>query len=462
MKKGRIYIVTLILFVTAAGFIVLRYKNKEASAYALLDRNGPSAQTREWTITRNYAASLAQSLKNNPGDPKASLALAALFIQESRVTGNHVYYDKAALKYVNDVLKKDSTNFNALTYKALLYLSQHHFADGLAIAQQAQKVNPYNAFIYGLLVDGYTEMGWYDSAVSCTDHMMSIRPDIRSYSRVSYQREIHGDYPGAIDAMKMAVDAGAPGDEGTEWTRIQLGHLYENTGDLKSAEMYYRIALDDRAGYAPAYGGLARLALAAKNYPEAIGYYLKADSLLNDYSIKEELSDAYRIAGQAGNADRYARLVIDGLSKDAQSGQNDENIGHYADRELAYAWLKTGNYDKALEHAMLEYNRRPENIDVNETVAWVCYNKGEYAQALPYLTMALRTGTRNPVVLCHAGLIYAANGNKEAARLSFRQAMGSGSGYGTGRGSGTGSVSGSGPNIPAALKDQCQQVLKTL
>jgi tetratricopeptide (TPR) repeat protein len=444
MKKGRIYIVTLILFVTAAGFIVLRYKNKEASSYELLERNGPSAQTREWTITRNYAASLLQSLKSNPGDPKASLALAALFIQESRVTGNHVYYDKAALKYVNDVLKKDSANFNALTYKALLYLSQHHFADGLAIAQHAQKINPYNAFIYGLLIDGYTEMGWYDSAVSCTDHMMSIRPDIRSYSRVSYQREIHGDYRGAIEAMKMAVDAGAPGDEATEWTRVQLGHLYENTGDLKSAEMYYRIALDDRPGYAPAYAGLARLALAAKNYPVAIGYYLKADSLLNDYSCKEELSDAYRVAGQAGKADRYARLVIEGLSKDARSGQKDENIGHYADRELAYAWLKTGNYDKALEHAMLEYNRRPENIDVNETVAWVYYNKGEYAQALPYLKMALRTGTRNPVVLCHAGLIYAATGNKEAARTSFRQALASG------------------PNIPEALKDQSQQALKAL
>jgi tetratricopeptide (TPR) repeat protein len=456
MKKGRIYIVTLVMFVTAAGFIVLRYKNNEAKSYELLERNGPSAQTREWTITRNYAGSLIESLKKNPGEPKSSLALAALFIQESRVTGNHVYYDKAALKYVNDVLKKDSNNFNALTYKALLYLSQHHFADGLAIAQQAQKINPYNAFIYGLLVDGYTEMGQYDSAVFCTDRMISIRPDIRSYSRVSYQREIHGDYPGAIDAMKMAVDAGAPGDEATEWAKVQLGHLYENTGDLKSAEMYYRIALDERSGYAPAYGGLARLALAAKNYPEAIGYYLKADSLLNDYTFKEELSDAYRAAGQAGKADTYARLVVEGLSKDAQSGQKDENIGHYADRELAYAWLKIRNYDKAFEHAMLEYNRRPENIDVNETVAWVCYNKGEYGRALPYLTKALRTGTRNPVVLCHAGLIYAANGNKKAARTSFRQAMAAGSG------SRPAQAMAAGPNIPQALKDQCQQVLKTL
>ncbi len=53
---------------------------------------------------------------------------------------------------------------------------------------------------------------------------------------------------GAIAAMQMAVEAGYPGDEATEWARIQLGHLYENTGDLKSAEMHYTIALEERPG----------------------------------------------------------------------------------------------------------------------------------------------------------------------------------------------------------------------
>ena len=444
MQKARVYIITLVLLATTAGFIVLRYKKKEASSYELQPRKGPSGLTKEWAVTQSYAASLESTLKDKPGDPKASLALAVLFIQESRVTGNHMYYDRAALKYVNDVLRKDSADFNALTYKALIYLSQHHFADGLLIAQTAQKINPYNAFIYGLLVDGYTEMGQYDSAVANADNMVSIRPDIRSYSRISYLREIHGDYPGAISAMKMAVDAGAPGDEATEWARVQLGHLYENTGDLRSAEMHYRITLDERQGYAPAYAGLARLALSAKDYPKAIGYYQTADSSLNDYSFKEELAGVYRLSGQQDKAASLENKVIEGLSQDERSGQNDESIGHYADRELAYAWLKKGDYDRALEHALLEYNRRPDNIDVNETLAWVLYNKGDYTKALPYVGAALRTGNRNPVVLCHAGLIYAANGKKAEARAAFRDAMALN------------------PDIPEQLKEQSVRAQKTL
>jgi len=37
------------------------------------------------------------------------------------------------------------------------------------------------------------------------------------------------------------------------------------------------------------------------------------------------------------------------MTKDAESGKNDVNIGHYADRELAYTYLRTGDYGKALE-----------------------------------------------------------------------------------------------------------------
>jgi tetratricopeptide (TPR) repeat protein len=444
MKKKYIYTVFLVFVVFALGAIFIKYKISQVTSYALLDRAGVTGDNREWTVTKNYAASLQQSLDKNPADVKSSLALASIFIQEARVTGNYVYYDKAAMKYVNNVLQIDSNNFDALTFKALLYLSQHHFADGLAIAEKAKQINPYNAYIYGMLVDGNVEMGNYDSAVANSDRMVSIRPDLKSYSRISYLREIYGDYPGAIEAMKMAVDAGAPGDEGTEWTRIQLGRLYENTGDLKSAEMHYSIALEERPGYAHALAGLARIALASKDYTKAINYYEQATKSVSDYGFKEELVEAYILAGQKEKAEALANAVIAGMSNDTQSGQTDENIGHYADRELANAYLKIHDYDKALGHAMLEYNRRPDNIDVNETVAWVYYCKGEYAKALPFLKVALKTNSKNPTLLCHAGLIYAKAGEKAMAKNELQTALQSN------------------PNIIGTLKTESHQTLKTL
>jgi len=442
MKRNYLIGLGAIGLVIAA--IVIGYSRRENRIDDLLERSTAIPPTNEWTLRRDYATALRNKISKDPTDVRSILALTTLFIQEARITGNYVYYDKAALKCVNKVLRQDSLNEEALTFKSLVYLSQHHFADGLALAEKAHQVNPFNAFIYGLLVDGNVEMGQYDSAVANADRMVSVRPDIRSYSRISYLREIHGDYQGAIEAMKMAVDAGAEGDETTEWCRVQLGRLYEYTGDIKSAEMHYTIALDERPGYAFAWAGLARVAVAGKNYQKAIDCYRRADSMINDYSIKEECADAYALAGRNSSADSLTSLVIRELSRDEQSSISNDNIGHYADRELAYAYLKVDNYDKALEHALMEYNRRPDNIDANETVAWIYYCKKQSSTAMPYLKTALKTHSRNPVLLCRAGLIYAGAGNRSEAKTLLQEAL-----------------SGD-PNMAAGLKNEGLEMLRTL
>ena len=44
--------------------------------------------------------------------------------------------------------------------------------------------------------------------------MIDLRPTSLPYSRVAYARELHGDLPGATEAMQLAVNAGAPRTEG--------------------------------------------------------------------------------------------------------------------------------------------------------------------------------------------------------------------------------------------------------
>ena len=446
MNKKFTYPVAIGLFIIIIAFIVIRFENKrkQNEVYELKDRNSSMMQTSEWTKTRTEAAKYKLALKENPEDKSSALGLATIFIQEARITGDYSYYDRAAMKQVDNVLALDSNNFQALTYKSLIYLSQHHFADGRDVAARAQKINPYNSFIYGVLLDANVEMGNYQEAVNDAEKMVSIRPDLRSYSRISYLREIYGDYPGAIDAMKRAVEAGLPGEESTEWARIQLAHLYENTGDLKSAEMHYTIALDERPNYAYALAGLGHIAAAKKDYPTSIKYYNRADSLVNDYTFKEQLADVYTLAGQNDKAKTLAQSVADNMSKDSKAATSNDNIGHYVDRELAYAYLKINDNDNALDHALAEYNRRPDNIDVNETVAWVYHKQGKDDKALPYIKTALKTNCKNPTLLCRAGLIYAKAGDKALAKSTLQEALKNN------------------PNIDIEIKNESYNALKTL
>lgn len=427
MKRKYTYILLLIFFLGATAFVISNYsskkKQKEVSVYTLQPRKGLLAKSPEWLATKNEAYRLNNLLSQNPGDTKSELTLATLFMQEARVTGNYMYYDAAALRSIKSVLKKEPDNIEALVLQSHIYLSQHHFTEGLEVAEKARKLNPYYAFIYGLLVDGNVEMGDYKAAVEKSDEMVSIRPDIRSYSRISYLREIHGDMPGAIEAMKMAVDAGGNGDEPTEWARTQLARLYEHTGDLKSAEMHYTIALNNRTAYAPAIAGLGNLAIAAADYNKAIKLYEEAAELLPDFSIHKQLAQLYYLTGNEQKAKSVTKRLIEELQGDAKKGEEDEEVGHYTDRELAYAYLLNNDNDNALKHALIEYNRRPENIDVNETVGWVYHKQGKNAEALPYIKTALKTNSKNPALLCQAGLIYISAGNVTEGKALLNEGL---------------------------------------
>ena len=414
---------TLVVSFLAIAAAIFFFKKPEAKMPQLLDRRGSLAMGGEWVNTKNAIQGLLAKLRQDPDDHKSRLLLAQAYMQEGRVTGNHPYYDAAAMELLNQVLAKDPNNFEALCCKATLSLTQHHFSQGLELAQRAREMNPNSGFVYGLLTDANVELGNYAEAVKNADKMNQVRPDLTAYARVSYLREIHGDIPGAIEAMTMAVKAGYVGLEQTEWTRVALGHLYEISGELDKAESCYQQALVVRPAYAYAYAGLGRVAAARKDYPTAIKHLEQARGIVKDYAFTDELVDVYRLAGQPEKAREMADESVKMLAEAAEDANSNEELGHYTDRELAYAYLKTGELDKALEHAKIEYQRRPDNIDVNETLAWVHYRRGEFAQAQKYMRVARRTNSQAPTLLCRAGLIMMKNGQAAEGQELINKAL---------------------------------------
>ena len=344
------------------------------------------------------------------------------YIQESRVTGNHAYYDEAAQKLVAQVLEKEPQNYDGLAAKATLLLSQHHFTDGLKAAQDFVNRYPDAAFGYGLLCDANVELGNYTEGVAAADKMSSRRPDLRSYSRIAYLREIHGDLEGAKQAMTLAIKSGVPGMEQTEWCRTELGKLYEITGDTSLAAQNYEQSLILRPDYAYALAGLGRLAKLKGLYTEGAQYLKKAAEQTVDYAFQDELTDCLQnINPQV--AQENAKNVIEQLAKHATDDAAEPDKGHYADKELAYAYLKIGDTEKALVHATREWNRRPENIDVNECMAWVYFQKNDAPNAAKYMEKALKTNCQNPKLLYRAGQIFVRNGDATRGNALITKAL---------------------------------------
>lgn len=422
MQK-KLYPALLLAFGLAVVAILFFKKQGTPTLPEPKNRIGRLALGGEWLNTKASMQGLLAKLRADPTDQKSRLLLAEAYMQEGRVTGNHPYYDAAAMQLLQEVLRTDSENFEALCCQASLSLTQHHFSQGLALAQQAQQLNPQSGYVYGLLTDANVELGRYDEAVKMADKMNQVRPDLTAYARVSYLREIYGDMPGAIQAMDMAVKAGATGLEQTEWSRVALGHLYEVSGQLDQAQGYYQQALAMRPNYAYALAGLARVAAARHDYPAAINNLNLARATVKDYAFTDELVDVYRLNHQPAEAAKMAQESVEMLADAAKQANDNEQLGHYTDRELAYAYLKTNDLDKALEHAKIEYARRPDNIDVNETLGWVYYKRGDYKEAQQYMQVARRTHSQNPVLLCRAGLILTKIGQAAEGRILIEKAV---------------------------------------
>ena len=411
MKKS-FYLVALLLLAVVAGAAYRRYDAKIVEAPALKERSAKIGLESEWLNAKQAILGLVAKLKANPKDQKTRLQLALAYISEGRVTGDHAYYDAAALQMLDQILAAEPNNFEAICAKATVLLSQHHFAEAKILAEQAIAMNKYSAFAYGALTDACVELGEYDRAVIAADSMNELRPDIRSYSRIAYLREILGNIEGAKEVMKMAVESGYPSLEQTEWSRVQLGRLYEMTGDTVSARKIYATSLEVRPKYAYALAGMGRLAKLQGRYTEAIGYFRAADEAVIDFSFQEALADVYILAGQPEKAKVAAQKVVEMLQYDPTKTGDEANAhGHYSDRELAFAYLRTGDMQRAMQHADIEYKRRPLNIDANEVMAWTMHKAGKSAQALPFAKAALRTNSQNPLLLWRMSQVFSAAGN---------------------------------------------------
>ena len=89
------------------------------------------------------------------------------------------------------------------------------------------------------------------------------------YGGLVYANVIHGETEGAIEAMKLAVSAGYPGQEDHARARLTLGNLYQNNGNLTQAQSQYRQILNERPNYPFANAALARVEAKKGNPAEA-------------------------------------------------------------------------------------------------------------------------------------------------------------------------------------------------
>jgi len=354
-------------------------------------------------------------LARNPDDVEAYAQLGLGLLRQVRVSGDMALYDRAGQAF-QAALARDPKQVDALVGQGVLALALHDFAGALTWAEQAWALNPFRAEILGIKVDGLVELGRYDEAVATLQQMIDLRPDLESYSRVSYLRELHGDVDGAIAAMQTAVESAAPGTEDWAWTLTHLGNLYFNRGDRPRAVAIYQQVLAQQPHYPYAVAGLARGNAAEGKTADALTQYQELVKRLPLPEFVIALGELYEANGQTDAAQAQYDLVGVMQQLNAAAGMN-------VDLEMALFNASHGaNPAQTVTDARAAYAERP-TIYGADALAWALYQTGDYAEAWTKSQEALRLDTKDAALHFHAGMIAQALGDATAAHDHLETAL---------------------------------------
>jgi tetratricopeptide (TPR) repeat protein len=373
------------------------------------------APVRPPTRLDDLIANLQDALRSHSDNGTAAAMLGDAYLQKARETGDPSYYPKAEALY-RQALDRNPDDFVAMTGMGTLSLARHDFRHALTWSEQAHARNPYHAAAFGVIADAQIELGRYDQAVQTVQAMVDLRPDLPSFSRVSYVRELLGDVPGAIAAMRQAAQAGSGRPEHVAWAQAQLGNLSFGAGDVAAAEQHYLQSLQTLDGYVFGVAGLAKVAAARGDFEGAIASYRAAIAQMPLPEFVIALGDVYAAAGKAHEAAQQYALV------QAMQSLYEAN-GVDTDLEMALFAANHGlEIDRAVERARAGYEKRP-SIHAADVLSWTLYKTGRYDEAWRYAQEALRLGTRDAMLHFHAGMIAAALGLSNEAINHLERAL---------------------------------------
>ena len=358
---------------------------------------------------------LQDVLRDDGEDGRAATLLGQAYLQKARETGDPSYYPKAETLFAL-ALAEDGGNAEALTGRGALALARHRFAEALDWGERARAAGPYHAPAHGVVVDALVELGRDAEAVAAAQAMVDLRPDLASFARVSYVRELHGDRAGAIQAMEQAAEAGSARAENVAWTQTQLGNLRFDGGDLDGAARHFAHALAVLPGYPYGLAGQGRVAAARGDFERAIALYDEAVVRLPATEFVIALGDLYRAAGRPEEAAAQDALV------DAMRRLQAEN-GVDTDLEMAL-FDADRNRDPAgtVARAREQVAQRP-SVVAYDVLAWALFRSGDLNEAREASRQALRLGTQDAVMHFHAGMIEAALGDRAAAATHLQTAL---------------------------------------
>jgi tetratricopeptide (TPR) repeat protein len=354
--------------------------------------------------------------------------LAAAYAQKARETGDISYFQLAEGS-LEQSLKFESTHKEAapaFAQLATVHLSEHKFREAGEDAEKAIKLLPTDLAAYPYAGDAQLEQGNYDAAQKFYDYVKppedgTQHPGIE-FLAASHGAGLHwikGDTAKAFDDLERAIVLGKEMHmpaENLAWTEFMLGEQSFQLGDFIKAEEREDNSLRDFPKYHRALAAMGQIRAAQGRLPEAIDLYKQAIAIIPLPLYLTALGDVYTVTGDKANAEKqYATVEFIGrLNEINQQVYNRELALFYADHDR--------KLPEALKLARKEFEVR-HDVYTSDALAWAFLKNGQTQDAKEEIERAMRMGTKDALMEYHAGMIYAAAGDRAKAAEHLERAL---------------------------------------
>ena len=358
------------------------------------------------------------NLAANDRDFLSARNLGLLYEARARLSGDITDYGRAT-EAANSSLAIEPRQLDVQALHARLLLATHDFSKALAEASSVDRSAPDQPAVLAIMGDALLELGRVDEAADRYQQLEALSPGPAVTARQARIAFLRGDPASAVSLAVAAYDAAATQDltgPGLSWYAYLAGTFEVASGAPDDAATWFDRALVAWPKSYLALAGRARAAAALGDLDAAVDGYRAAIAVAPQPDALTALGDLLAIQGDAAGAEeQYA--TVDAIARLQSSA------GPVFDRQLAAFDV---NHDRDLVEALTlaerELKTRKDAYGY-DAYAWALLANGRAADAQAAIDHALAFGTRDALLLYHAGEIAGALGDIARARELLTDAL---------------------------------------
>ncbi len=378
-------------------------------------------------------AAWKQAVAESPRYLKLYLQLADLYFEKGE-------YDQAIQTYLSAIALVSENQISQPTGTANIfynlgnsYLRAQQLEAAVSAYRQAVDINPEMVSAWANMGTALLEMERFDAAIMACQSALKVHTTTLSLGKVS------GVSPSELSNIEFTLKT-AQNIKAGEYT-MQAYRLWRqgfsagNRGDIRAALKLWKQAVALSPHYATAYENLAWGYFNLKQFDNAIQAAKTVQTVHPHPQVAQLIEfaselktgkypfEAYQLweqgrrAGAAGNLEAAVALLSQAIAAGPE----------FAAAYNTLAWLyadKLGtNLAEAEKLAKRALELDPDATHINDTLGWILYKQGRYAEALTVFEQALAHAPDNAEYLYHGSLAAMKNGQTSQALEYLNRAV---------------------------------------